>query len=104
MRTSTFLWRDGSEGGGWRSSNRSGGWRELMSTLLFCTTWCVSGTVPRNLTTPCSLCLGEFRCALSTSSCSWRGKLLRELTTNYCSTTVSGNNFFFFLLLLLEIQ
>ena len=41
------------------------------------TTWCVSSTVPRKLTTPCSLCLGEFRCTMSTSSCLWRSELLR---------------------------
>ena len=30
----------------------------------------------------------------------WRGQLFKELTTNYCSTTVSGNNLFLLLRLL----
>ena len=131
MRTSTFLWRGGSEGGGSGSdSNRSGGCRRLclfskkkriLNALGIATTWCVSSTVRRKLATPSSWCLGEFRCALSTSSWLWRGKLLREqfrcalstrswlwggellreLTTNYCSTTTSGNNLSFLLLFFL---
>ena len=72
--------------------------KRMLNALEAATTWYVSSTVHRKLITPCSWCLRKF--TLSTSSSLWRGGLVRELTTNYCSTTANGNNLSFLLLLL----